>query len=360
MQMMFWRRGRKLNRGFLVLLLLSMAIPVFFASGALAAGPESPIPDAVFGQRCPPGMCTIPNGFLLSYRDKAVGVHFTDENKGYIVGNDGLLLVTSDGGITWERTKFSEDSYNDVFFVGEKGWIVCEGGLIHYSTDGGKSWRRQTTNIKKSLLSVFFVNENKGFAVGGDGVILKTEDAGSSWNLVDIDWTAMIPEELLELGVVSINLYEVFFQNETLGFIVGDSGTILRTTDGGTDWGLVHMADVPPIFSIGFKNDKEGFTVGHHGFFLKTENGGSSWERLKIDTENNLYKISFLGDYGVIVGDQATQFTSIDGGRTWVKSPNNLPPPYPWFADVCIVPSANAANIVSVGKSIILNTGISK
>ena len=88
MQMMFWRRGEKWRRCFLVLLLLGMLIPAFFASGALAAGPESPISDVVFGQQCPLGMCTIPNGFLLSYRDKAMGVHFTDENKEIL----GLIL----------------------------------------------------------------------------------------------------------------------------------------------------------------------------------------------------------------------------------------------------------------------------
>jgi photosystem II stability/assembly factor-like uncharacterized protein len=360
MQMMFWRRGRKWNRGLLGLILLCILMPILFASGAFAGETEEAISDPVFGLKCPPGICSIPNGFLLGFRDKALAVCFTDENTGYIVGNNGLFLHTSDGGINWERIKFFDDFYNDVFFIGQKGWIVGEKGLIIHSADGGKSWRKQKNGIKNNLLSVFFVDENKGFAVGGDGLILKTEDAGSSWNMVDIDWTAMIPEELLNLGVVSINLYDVFFQNETLGFIVGDSGTILRTTDGGKDWALVQMADVPTIFSIGFKNDMEGWAVGHHGYFLKTENGGSSWERLKIGTENSLYSISILGDYGVIVGDLATQLTSIDGGKTWVKSPNPLPPPYPWFADVCIVQSANAANIVSVGKSIILNTGISK
>lgn len=358
MQMMFWRRGKKWRRCFLVLLLLGI-IPALFASGAFAENTEGAVSDTVFGLTCPPGMCSIPNGFLLGFRDKALSVCFSDENTGYIVGNSGLFLQTTDGGVNWERIKFFDDFYNDVFFIGQKGWIVGEKGLIIHSTDGGKSWRKQKNGSKNNILSVFFVDENRGFSVGGDGLILKTEDAGSSWNTVDIDFSSLIPEELLAVGVVSINLYDVFFASETLGFIVGDSGTILRSTDGGKQWALVHMADVPPIFSVYFKNDMEGFCVGYNGYFLKTEDGGSSWKREKFDTTNSLYRIRMLGDYGVIVGDLATQFTTKDGGKTWVKSPNPLSAPYPWFADVCIVPSSNSPNIVSVGKSIILNTGFS-
>ncbi|SPD75175.1 putative Ycf48-like protein [uncultured Desulfobacterium sp.] len=357
---MFLRRGRKWKRGLLWLILLCMLMPVLCVSGAFAGDTEEAISDAVFGLQCPPGMCSIPNGFLMGFRDKALAVCFSDENTGYIVGNNGLFLHTSDGGINWERVKFFDDFYNDVFFIGQKGWIVGERGLIIHSTDGGKSWRKQKNGSRNNLLSVFFVDENKGFAVGGDGLILKTEDGGSSWKTVDVDFSSLIPEELFAVGVVSINLYDVFFANETLGFIVGDSGTILRSTDGGEQWSLVNMADVPPIFSVYFKNDGEGFCVGYSGYFLKSEDGGSSWKRQKIDTANSLYRIRMLGDYGVIVGDLATQFTTKDGGKTWVKSPNPLSPPYPWFADAFIIRTSNSANIVSVGKSIILNSGISE
>jgi photosystem II stability/assembly factor-like uncharacterized protein len=320
-----------------------------------------PVEDKAFGVSCPPGFCRIPEGFMMGLRDRAFSVHFVDEKKGWIVGAFGLCLKTEDGGMGWQRVTISdEDSFKDVFFVGESGWMVGERGAIFHTNDGGRSWKKQTTDVVQALLSVFFVDENKGFTVGGDGTILKTGDAGSSWEIVDMEWMSIIPEALMDIGVVSINLYEVFFPSETLGFIVGDSGTILRTTDGGKEWVLVQLADVPPIFSVYFKNDREGFAVGYHGYFLKTEDGGSSWNRQKIDTETSLYRIRILGDYGVIVGDQATQFTSTDGGKTWVKSPNPLSPPYPWFADACIVPSSNSGHIVTVGKSIILNAGISK
>ncbi len=312
----------------------------------------------VFWESCP-NICLASKqeALNLGLRDMVLGVHFIDDKRGWAVGNFGLGLMTADGGETWQRKTVSDDdSFKDVFFVGEKGWIVGERGLILHTDDGGKTWKKQTSN-GKSLLSVFFVDENKGFTVGSDGTILKTVDGGASWEVVDMGWETIIPDELLELGVISINLYDVFFLTETSGWIVGDAGTVLRTVDGGNEWTVAQMATLPPLFSIGFKNDKDGWAVGSHGLSLKTNDGGKSWERFEIGTESSLYKIQIYNNYGVIVGDLGTILKTVDGGKTWVEVPSNLPPPYPWFADVWILPS-NSVKVLSVGKSIIFNMGI--
>ena len=117
------------------------------------------------------------------------------------------------------------------------------------------------------------------------------------------------------------------------------------------------MGPVPPLFSVCFKDDNAGFAVGSHGYCLKSNDGGVSWEKFKIGTENSLYKVVFEKEMGVAVGDLATLFKTVDGGMTWVNVPSNLPPPYPWFADVWILPS-NSMKAVSVGKSIIFGMDI--
>jgi photosystem II stability/assembly factor-like uncharacterized protein len=207
---------------------------------------------------------------------------------------------------------------------------------------------------------VFFLDANKGFTVGGDGTILRTENSGASWESIELDWPALIPEELEEMGLVSVDLYEVVFTDAASGWIVGDSGTILHTMDGGKEWFVSNMAFVPSLFGVCFKNDQEGWAVGHAGFFLKTDDGGDSWKRLTIDTVNSLYRISIHDKYGVIVGDQATIFQTIDGGMTWTEIPRSLSPPYPWFADAWLFPSSNSAKVLSVGKSIIFKTAVTR
>ncbi|RLC32601.1 MAG: hypothetical protein DRH37_00195 [Deltaproteobacteria bacterium] len=311
-------------------------------------------PSAV---ECPSGMRKIHQGFLLNPRDKLFGIHFIDNRNGWIVGADGLILMTADGGKSWNRYTISEEIFNDIFFIGEKGWIVGESGLIMHTDDGGKHWLRQPSNVAMSLMRVFFLDRSKGFIVGADGTILRTVDGGSSWKTVDFDWISRLPMDLLDAGILSINLYDIFFNNETSGWIVGDSGTILHSEDGGKQWRIVHIGLLPPLFSISFVNAKEGWAVGQNGFSVKTEDGGKIWKKVVIEKENSLFKIRFCNNYGVIVGDHGTIIETSDGGKTWDKAATDLHPPYPWFVDAWIIPSDSAA-VWSVGRAIILKTGI--
>ena len=308
------------------------------------------------------------NVIRLGFRDMVMGVHFIDKTDGWAVGNFGLALKTSDGGKSWQRMDLeTEESLKAVCFVGEKGWIVGERGLILQTDDSGRTWHKQTSGIEKNpLLDVFFVDENKGFIVGGDGTILKTADGGLNWDLIDMDWMSLIPEDLMMIGTVSINLYKVYFSSEPFGWIVGDAGTVLRTQDGGETWRLVQMADLPALFSVCFKNDREGWAAGNVGFFLETYNGGETWQRRNLGVEKGLYKIRIRGDHGVIVGDMATVIMTNDGGITWVKQPLDLPPPYPWFGDAWILPSSSSSSsssssvkVLVVGAGMILDMGIS-
>ncbi len=348
---------------YLVLMCLFFFMGVFWCAGigTIYASSENVVPEPQevkgFGPSCPVGFCRISEGYMMGLRDMPMGVHFIDDKNGWIVGNFGLGLKTEDGGLGWKQKNFSEEDFlKDVHFVGQKGWVVGERGVILHTADGGENWEKQISN-GKSLLSVFFIDGNKGFTVGSDGTILKTEDAGVTWKNVELDWDMLISDELLELGVVSINLYDVFFITDSLGWIVGDSGTVLRTTDGGKQWSVVNMRPSSALFSVCFMNDREGVAVGSHGFCLKSNDGGQSWERFKIGTENSLFSVSFYKEYGVAVGDLATVVKTLDGGKTWINVPTNIPPPYPWFADVSIL-SNGPVKALSIGMSIIFNSEI--
>ncbi len=296
-------------------------------------------------------------GFKLSRRDKALGIHFIDERTGWVVGDNGLALMTADGGEIWQRLKISEESLNDVFFVRDKGWITGSGGMILHTPDGGKNWENQNSNVNVSLMRIIFLDKDKGFSIGADGTIIRTVDGGLNWQIVDFDWMGHMPEELLARGIISINLYDIFFLNEISGWIVGDWGTILNTVDNGKEWKLSHIGSFPSLYSLSFKNDKQGWAVGQNGFSLKTEDGGGNWEKVVIEEKNSLYRIRISNGYGVIVGDQGTMLKTNDGGETWSKVETGLHPPYPWLTDAWILPF-NSAKILSIGKGIILRSRI--
>ena len=107
---------------------------------------------------------------------------------------------------------------------------------------------------------------------------------------------------------------------------------------------------------IEFVNDQVGW-MNTEGKLLKTEDGGETWDKVVFEKENSLYEIQICGNYGVMVGDQATIIATKDGGKTWDKVKTDLSPPYPWLAGAWIFPS-NSAKVLSVGKGVILETGI--
>jgi hypothetical protein len=74
-------------------------------------------------------------------------VFFVNEARGWIVGTDGTLLSTSDGGATWEQThKCTTDAFLQVHFTDENtGWILCERN-IYSRGPNGSSYLRKTTD----------------------------------------------------------------------------------------------------------------------------------------------------------------------------------------------------------------------
>ena len=66
--------------------------------------------------------------------------------------------------------------------AGSKLVAVGQRGHVLVSDDGGKSWRQSSVPVSSDLTSVFFVDERKGWAVGHDGVILHTSNAGATWS----------------------------------------------------------------------------------------------------------------------------------------------------------------------------------
>ena len=78
-------------------------------------------------------------------------------------------------------------TYNDIyFFNNQKGWIVGNVGIIAHTQDGGNNWVQQTNPDPqdRSLSGVFFYDEGHGWATGVDGLILHTTDGGTNWAIV--------------------------------------------------------------------------------------------------------------------------------------------------------------------------------
>jgi hypothetical protein len=114
-----------------------------------------------------------------------MAVDFRDSAHGGVVGSDGLLLITSDGGRSWRSPTIQGGPPNrdllDVDLAGSYGYAVGAAGTLLATTDGGNTWVRVPAPAYQAITTV--ATDPSGNAVGGtDGGSLIT-GSGSSWSI---------------------------------------------------------------------------------------------------------------------------------------------------------------------------------
>jgi len=89
-------------------------------------------------------------------------------------------------------------------------------------------------------------------------------------------------------------LTSVFFTDLNHGCAVGEAGTIIKTTDGGTTWTLQNSGTTLRLTSVAFINSNTGYAVGIFGIIIKTTDGGNTWNQINSGTGQNLFSIFFV------------------------------------------------------------------
>jgi photosystem II stability/assembly factor-like uncharacterized protein len=246
---------------------------------------------------------------------------FIDKNRGWIVGTKGTIIHTIDSGKKWiKQESGTEKNLFSVSFVdAQNGWVVGEFGTIIHTPDGGESWVFQSKDIDKMLNGVCFIDNQNGWVVGEFGTILHTADGGKLWEeqrcedieskvgMDSYDWKPMPA------------LYEVHFEDKHRGWIVGMDGIILKTEDGGDKWRRLKTNCEIPLYSIEIRGNR-GWVVGSRGYYLLSHDGGETWivKDGLIKTRFWLRDIAFSdGKNGWIVGAMGTIARTTDGGRSW-------------------------------------------
>lgn len=113
-------------------------------------------------------------------------VKMFDKNKGIAVGS-GAIILTNDGGISWQRLSVVGDNFNSISAL-DSNHIYVSGlsGFVVKTSDGGKTWKRlrngsNLTLPNYQLWDLLFISEQKGYAVGEKGLVIYTDDAGEHW-----------------------------------------------------------------------------------------------------------------------------------------------------------------------------------
>jgi photosystem II stability/assembly factor-like uncharacterized protein len=212
-------------------------------------------------------------------------IWFADERHGWTVGGGydiqgGIIGRTRDGGATWSyATGFvgrwpgvSSFAFTAVqFFDSLSGCTIGSGGQIFLTDDGGENWRNVRAGAGEGLSDLQFIDRYDGWAVGGAGV-LATTDGGENWN-----WVVRSQSENGYLGGTAI-----WFLDRSTGFMAGYP-YVMKTNDGGATWTKLTLplaaGEHPRLFDVTFVDPQHGWVVGESATILATTDGGWTWVR---------------------------------------------------------------------------------
>ncbi len=194
--------------------------------------------------------------------------------------------------------------------------------FVDRNTMAQNLWSRQNSGTSADLYGIYFLNDSVGYVVGDSGTLLTTRDAGTTWT---------------KRSVGDYTLRAVQFPDSTTGYTVGygdSGGVILKTLDAGDNWDTITTKASGLCLAEHFMNKDTGLVVGYGHFVVKTTDGGNTWLDLSHVVGTSIYinDIFFLNDSvgflaagdcgpGFPCPDQVDYLGQIkkttDGGNTW-------------------------------------------
>ncbi len=239
------------------------------------------------------------------------------------------------------------------------GWVV--GGVdsytrkaaIRHTTNAGASWITQDRGIN-GLQSVDFVTSNIGYVGGDNGVLFRTDNAGSTWKLLDSGTVEPI------VDIAFLNLADGLFltRNDGLfqtadggaswtrrnvlaearsveympnGTAYVSAGSTLYRFEGGVLTKLEFPADKPGQFAFADPAQRQGFVIGSFGSLYRTEDGAVTWQEMRRLTTPDEFVARYTAT-AVAFADTAAgmlltsnyAYATADGGDTWERADSRL------------------------------------
>lgn len=201
---------------------------------------------------------------------------------------------------------------NDIAYAAGSKFTFDTEGIIIKTEDGGESWNTiyPLTGTSPSFEKIEFINENVGFVAGYD-LVMKTTDGGVTWNPLTVG--------------TDVYLYNnLSFYDENIGFVSAQLNddpyfAIYLTTDGGNSW--TEASDVLEAGGIAmdYANQATLYSVGADERIAKSIDGGNTWNSIYSGMIQNYFlSLNFKdADNGVVAGEDGLLKTTHDGGNTW-------------------------------------------
>lgn len=232
------------------------------------------------------------------------------------VGERGQILV-SESRSEWRQVPDvpTRSTLTAVSAVGDLVWAVGHDGVILASSDGGLTWTVQREDVLRSdddvdaefdprqgvpLLDILMLSADHGFAVGAYSQLLRTDDGGASWVFVPTG------DDALDEGPIDPTEDEI------------------DADDGGDDWTLsdedlmMDEESEPHFNAIARTGSGALLIIGERGAGFRSRDDGETWERLQLPYGGSMFGvIGYEGDRVLAYGMRGNAFESHDLGESW-------------------------------------------
>jgi len=248
---------------------------------------------------------------VFGFRDNyfAVTTVNDDSNVIWAVGRNGRIIRSDDLGQNW-RIQNSQitNHLQDIAVWDENSAIVAgDQGAVLLTNNGGKSWNKMELPLREfgdQLLQIFLDKQsNQIWICGTMGSVFKSQDKGQTWKMSheeeDIAWN------------------DVFVDAKGWVWLVGEFGTLKRSKDNGANWEMVDTPTDSSLISIVFADDQHGVAVGIAGIVLYTKDGGDTWQSVDDVTPSSLFDVNWDGEHYVAVGLNGVLLKAGISGMDW-------------------------------------------
>lgn len=247
---------------------------------------------------------------------------FFNENTGIVVGDQGYIGRTTDGGVSFDT------SGNGLLATNIRCWVVwfanantgyvgagsqtASTSRILKTTNGGISWTTVFSSSSAYVTALGGMDADNVIASYSNGTTLKTTNGGANWT-----------ETASQLFSIPNN---ITFLNSTTGFACGSSGQAKRTTNSGATWDIINTPTSDwSMFQIKIESASSIYAVGDPGFLYKSTDLGTTWSFLPIAVSGPAvtfiwYSLDINGSTMVMSGDYGIVAVSTNGGVNWTSN----------------------------------------
>jgi uncharacterized protein (TIGR03437 family) len=250
-------------------------------------------------------------------------VHFLNENEGWVAGLNATLLRTTNGGVNWSpitsTTVDAANGFNAVRAIDQNTvWVGGRSAAIR-SVDGGTTWGGRQWNAASGIPfqnSLFAVSANVAWGIGPGPRAHQRHEFLTSIFLTTV------------FNVTSPNTNDVYFVGlDSGGWSVGDTGRITRISNANSNAALTQQTSgtTQNLNGVCMLDANTGWIVGDSGTILKTINGGAAWTPQTSGVSANLRDVHFVdANRGWAVGDGGVILTTSNGGATWAAETSGV------------------------------------